>query len=114
MDTIMADERALTLIQEDKHLQFNAYVEQLPDGRVDLSDAHLRSYDLRKFNLSKANLSNAYMRAVDLRGQDLSQCLMNGASLAEAKVSGVAFPVNLSPQEIMMSLQHGTRLRHEV
>lgn len=105
----MADEKALKLIQEDKHLDFNQYVENLEI--VDLAGAHLRSYDLRKFNLSKANLTDAYMRATDLRGLDLRNAMFYGASLAEAKVSGAFFPENIPANEIMMSLQHGTRLR---
>ncbi len=105
----MADQKALNLIQEDKPLEFNNYVESL-GGAVDLTDAHLRSFDLRKYNLSKADMTNAYMRAVDLRGLDLRGAQLNGASLAEAKVSGVFFPANIEPTEIGMSLLHGIRL----
>ena len=35
-----------------------------------------------------------------------------GASLLDAKVSGVYFPDELSPEEIRLSLDHGTRLRY--
>jgi uncharacterized protein YjbI with pentapeptide repeats len=106
----MADPRALALIQEEKFTQFNQLVEA-QGGKVDLSGAHLRSYDLRKCNLRKANLEGAYLRTADLRALDLSEANMDGASLKEAKVSGVSFPRNISAQELMMSLQHGTRLR---
>jgi uncharacterized protein YjbI with pentapeptide repeats len=106
----MADQRALSLIQEEKHDAFNTLV-KATGGRVDLSGAHLRAYDLRKFDLSGADLSGAYLKHADLRGLDLGGANLSGASMREAKVSGVLFPRNLSPQEIMMSLQHGTRLR---
>jgi uncharacterized protein YjbI with pentapeptide repeats len=108
----MPDRRALELLQEERIDQFNALVDAA-NGEVDLTNAHLRAYDLRKCHLSKANLRGAYMRATDLRGVDLSQAKLDGASLKEAKVSGVSFPRNLSAQELMMSFQHGTRLRHD-
>lgn len=106
----MAEERALSLVQEERFMEFNQLVEA-NGGNVDLSGAHLRAYDLKKFNLRKANLTNAYMRTSDLRGVDLSEANLTGASIKEAKVSGVAFPDSLDPSEIMMSLAHGTRLR---
>jgi len=106
----MADEKALALIQEDQLEAFNKYVES-NGGAVDLSNAHLRAYDLRKYRLRKANLTGTYMRATDLRSVDLSEATLDGASIKEAKVSGVLFPRNLSPQEIMLSLVYGTRLR---
>lgn len=108
----MSDRRALELLQEERFEQFNALVDAA-HGEVDLTNAHLRAYDLRKCHLAKANLRGAYMRASDLRGVDLSHAQLEGASIKEAKVSGVAFPRNLPPAEIMMSLQHGTRIRHD-
>lgn len=106
----MADQRALDLVQEERHLEFNNLVEST-GGQVDLSNAHLRGYDLRKFKLGQANLSGAYLRSSDLRGLDLSKANLEGASIREAKVSGVLFPCNLTPEEINLSLVHGTRLR---
>ena len=38
--------------------------------------------------------------------------VMEGASLAHAKISGVYFPVELSADEILMSFNFGTRLRY--
>ena len=109
----MADEEAQRLIQEEKFLDFNNYVEK-HGGAVDLSDAHLRSYDMRKCNLQKANFNNAYLRSSDLRGADLSEATLEGASMKEAKISGVKFPRNYSSNEIMMSIQYGTRLRPDM
>lgn len=106
----MADSRVLTLVQEDRPLDFNRLAEA-SSHPLDLSDAHFRGYDLRKFNLNKANLSGCYFKNADLRGLDLSNANLEGASLKDAKVSGVYFPKNLSPDEIRLSLLHGTRMR---
>ncbi|MEB3286704.1 MAG: pentapeptide repeat-containing protein [Vampirovibrionales bacterium] len=106
----MADQTALTMIQEERFLEFNNYVEKLA-GAVDLTNAHLRGYDLRKCHLKKADLSGAYLRSCDLRSCDLSEATLDGASMKEAKVSGVLFPRGISAQEIQMSLVHGTRIR---
>lgn len=106
----MADPRALALVQEDKPLEFNKLIESL-QGEVDLSGGQFRGYDLRKFNLQRANLSNGYLRNADLRGLDLSQAQLAGASIKDAKISGTLFPHNLSPDEIRLSLEFGTRLR---
>lgn len=106
----MADPQALNLIQEERFLEFNNLMEAT-NGIVDLTGAHLRGYDLRKCKLRRADLSNAYLRSADLRSVDLSEAKLDGASIKEAKVSGALFPRNLSPQEISLSLTHGTRLR---
>jgi hypothetical protein len=43
---------------------------------------------------------------------DLSEAKLDGASMKDAKVSGVMFPRDLPSDEIMMTLAHGTRIRH--
>src|SRR5690349_1897151 len=106
----MSDPRALTLVQEDRPLDFNRIIEA-QGGQVDLSGGQFRGYDLRKFNLQKANLENAYLRNADLRGLDLTQTRMRGASIKDAHVSGTMFPLDIPAQELLLSLEHGTRLR---
>jgi len=106
----MADPRALNLIQEERVLEFNNLVEA-SNGVVDLTGAHLRGYDLRKCKLRQADLTGAYLRSADLRSLDLSEAKLDGASIKEAKVSGTLFPRSLPPDEIGLSLTHGTRLR---
>jgi uncharacterized protein YjbI with pentapeptide repeats len=106
----MADPHALNLIQEEKFLEFNNFVDNA-GGVVDLTGAHLRGYDLRKCKLRKANLSGAYLRSADLRSVDLSEAILDGASMKEARVSGVLFPRDISAPEIQLSLSFGTRLR---
>lgn len=106
----MPDQQALVLLQDEKFDAFNQLVER-NGGAVDLSFAHLRSFDLRKCNLKKANLTGAYMRACDIRSLDLSEAELDGASMKDAKISGVLFPRSISSFEITMSVQHGTRIR---
>jgi len=106
----MADPHALNLIQEERFADFNNLIEA-SGGKVDLTGAHLRGYDLRKCKLHKADLTNAYLRSADLRSCDLSEAKLDGASIKEAKVSGTLFPRNLPPDEIRISLEFGTRLR---
>lgn len=106
----MADPKALALLQEDKPFEFNQLVESR-NGEVDLSSAHFRGYDLRKFHLQQADLSNCYLRNADLRGLDLSQARLAGASIRDAKVSGVLFPASIPATELQLSLAFGTRLR---
>lgn len=78
---------------------------------VDFSGADLRGVDFRQIDLRKVVLRDAYMRGADLRGCDLRQTDLSGASLLNAKISGTYFPHNLSPEEILLSIEHGTRLR---
>lgn len=70
-----------------------------------------RNVDLRGANLSGVDLTDAYFRNANMRGLDLRGCVMEGASIHEAKISGCYFPSNVSADELMMSLQHGTRIR---
>lgn len=78
---------------------------------VDFSFSDLRSVDLRKVDLRKVIIRGAYLKEADLRGQDLRQHDLEGCSLRNAKVGGVYFPDNIRSEEVLMSLQFGTRLR---
>lgn len=79
---------------------------------VHLAGCDLRGLDLRTIHLSGLNLTDAYFRGADLRGIDFQGCCLDGASLADARISGCYFPHDLSAQEILLSVTHGTRLRH--
>ncbi|RBW51070.1 pentapeptide repeat-containing protein [Marinobacter sp. F3R11] len=83
--------------------------------RTDLpSFAHgdFRGLDLRGLDAHGLDLSHAYFRGADLRGIDFSHAIMEGASIAGAKISGCFFPGRLKADEIVMSLNHGTRMRY--
>ena len=81
------------------------------DETVDLAHADLSSVDLRKVDMRKVVLRGSYLKDADLRGQDLRAHDLEGCSLRNAKVGGVYFPDNVRAEEVLMSLQFGTRLR---
>jgi len=76
------------------------------------SGQNLSDMDLTGFDLHNANLSGAYMRGAILGGVDLSKANLHGASLRGARVSGCLFPPEIPAEEIIMSLEKGTRIRH--
>lgn len=80
----------------------------------DLTSTDFRGLDLRKLNAVGLDMSNSYFRQSDLRGVDLSKTKLVGASIHGAKISGVLFPADLAAEEILMSLEHGTRLRYGI
>ncbi len=47
-----------------------------------------------------------------LRGIDFSKAWLEGASLNSARISGAYFPAELTPEEIILSVTHGTRMRY--
>ncbi len=63
-------------------------------------------------NARGLDFSTAYFRNCDLSGIDFRETNLEGASLMDAKVSGVYFPTALSADEIRLSLDYGTRLRY--
>lgn len=71
-----------------------------------------RGLDLRGLDAKGLDLSHAYFRGADLRGIDFGHSNMEGASIAGAKISGCFFPHGLEAEEIVMSLNHGTRMRY--
>ncbi len=97
------------LRQEDVDA-FNANRDSL--GTDHLSGGDYRGRDLRKMNARGLDFSSAYFRNADLSGIDFRETNLEGASLMDAKISGVYFPVELSPEEIRLSVDHGTRLRY--
>lgn len=97
------------LLREGRIDEFNRRVGAGED--CDLTDCDFRSIDLRGWNPAGLDLSGGYFRNADLRGVDLSTCRLDGASFHDARVAGVLFPVTCSADEIIMSVQLGTRVR---
>lgn len=98
------------LIHGENISAFNA---QRPKGaEVNMTDGDFRGLDLRALDAQGINFTNAYFRGTDLRGLDLRDSCLEGASLAHAQISGTYFPVELSADEILMSVNFGTRLRY--
>lgn len=81
-------------------------------GEIDLCSGDFRGLDLRGLDASRVRFTDAYFRGADLRGLDLRESNMEGASLAHAQISGAYFPAELTADEILMSVNFGTRLRY--
>ncbi|TBW49673.1 pentapeptide repeat-containing protein [Marinobacter halodurans] len=84
------------------------------DNYPSFSHGDFRGLDLRGIDVDGLDLSHAYFRGADLRGIDFSNANLEGASIAGAKISGCLFPIALHADEIVMSLNHGTRMRYNI
>ena len=81
--------------------------------KAELVGCDFRHINLRSINAAGLDFSNSYFRQADLRGVDFSNCVsLEGASLHGAKISGALFPSAIRADEILLSLEHGTRLRY--
>ena len=99
------------LLRDGKVAEFNQRAAAgEPAGVAGCDYRHL---NLQGLETSGLDFSNCYFRQTDLRGIDFSNCAtLDGASIHGAKISGVLFPKELSANEILLSLEHGTRLRY--
>ena len=79
----------------------------------DLTGADFRNVDLKGLNADGLDLSNSYFRMSNLRGIDFTNTILQGASIHGAQISGTFFPTTLDANEILLSLEHGTRMRHK-
>jgi uncharacterized protein YjbI with pentapeptide repeats len=98
-------------------LLHNEEIDAFNSQRKVLDTSHLkaknyRGLNLREMDASGLDFSDAYFRGADLRGIDFRNTNLEGASMAEAKISGCYFPKELSSDEIRLSVEHGTRLRY--
>jgi uncharacterized protein YjbI with pentapeptide repeats len=97
------------LLREGKIEEFNARKEA---GEVcNLNGCDFSSMDLRGINADGLDFSDCYFRIADLRGIDFRKTQLTGSTIKRAKISGTYFPANLSAAEILLSLEHGTRIR---
>jgi len=106
--TLIRDSKWAGLLRDGRLEEFNRLAGQTPP---ELANTDLRMLDLRKADLSRADLRGAYLRNADLRGLDLTFAHLEGVSMHDANVAGVFFPANVSAEEILLSLTHGTRIR---
>lgn len=103
------------LYQKLRHDDVAGFNQAIADGQTcDLRGTDLRSLDLRGLDVRGMNLQDCYLRGTDLRGIDFRGCNLDGVSLANAKISGCYFPCELSAAEIRLSVELGTRLRHQM
>ena len=98
------------LLRHERVTEFND--RRAAGEAVDLAHCDFRSLDLRGWNAKGLDLTGAYFRGADLRGVDFTETTMDGVSIATAKISGCKFPLQIPAQEIMLSLQFGTRMRY--
>lgn len=98
------------LLHNEKVRDFNT--QKPKDGPIDLRSGDFRGLDLRQLDAEGVDFTDAYFRGADLRGLDLRHASLEGASIAHAQISGAYFPVELSADEILMSVNFGTRLRY--
>lgn len=107
----MAKEKLVELLLDGKINEFNRLVDDAYDGVADLSYTTLRGVNLRGIQFKHLNLEGAYLRSTDIRGLDLSSANLKHASIKDARISGVLFPDYIDPQELLLSINFGTRLR---
>jgi len=109
MVDIKRTQRPLDLFEENRE-KFNAEVAR---GRIpNFCNQNLSDMDLSGFDLHNANLAGAYLRGAILGGVDLSEANLHGASFRGARISGCLFPPEISAEEIDLSVERGTRIRH--
>jgi uncharacterized protein YjbI with pentapeptide repeats len=98
------------LLRQEDIKSFNEQRDSLDNSN--LKNGDYRGRDLRNMNAAGLDFSNSYFRNADLSGIDFRTTNLEGASLLDAKLSGVYFPAELSAEEIRLSLDTGTRLRY--
>lgn len=106
----LLDTPLYALLHKDDIRGFNQ--ERPENGPIDMRGGDFRGLDLRDLNATGIDFTDAYFRSADLRGLDLRGCSLEGASLAHAQISGACFPPELTADEILMSVNFGTRLRY--
>lgn len=110
VEPIISNDPLYLLLREGKVAEFN---QRVAVGEiVDLRGYDFRHVDLKGLVADRLDFSDCYFRQADLRGVDFSNSIsMQGASIHDAKVSGVYFPSEVSGEEVLLSLEHGTRIR---
>ena len=81
-------------------------------GKPSFSNTDFRSMSLIGLNATGLDFSNTHFLLSDLTDLDLSTCELKGANLKGAKVCGTLFPPEIPAMQIIMSIEHGTRLRY--
>ena len=108
---VISSDPLYLLLRENKVAEFNQRV--AAGEEVNLVGCDFRHVNLTGLNTEGLDLSGCYFRQSDIRGVDFTKCkTMIGASIHAAKISGVFFPDDIRADEILLSLEHGTRLRY--
>ncbi|PHS71570.1 MAG: hypothetical protein COB23_00945 [Methylophaga sp.] len=108
---VISDDPLYRLLREGKVAEFNQRI--LAGETAVLAGCDFRHINLQGINTEGLDFTDSYFRQADLRGVDFSPCKsMEGASIHAAKISGTYFPGEMRAEEILLSLEHGTRLRY--
>lgn len=106
------DDPLYDILRKEDVTAFNAEKLARADNLPSFARGDFRGLDLRGLDAKGLDFRHAYFRGADLRGINFSRTAMEGASIAGAKISGCFFPRRLEASEIVMSLNHGTRMRY--
>jgi uncharacterized protein YjbI with pentapeptide repeats len=107
----ISDDPLYRLLREGKIAEFNQRI--AAGEKTNLTGCDFRHLNLQGLVATGLDFSNSYFRQSDLRGVDFSNCAsLEGASIHAAKISGVYFPKQIRAEEILLSLEHGTRIRY--
>ena len=110
-EPIISDNTLYRLLRDGKVVEFNQRI--AAGEKAELVGCDFRHINLTSINTVGLDFSNSYFRQADLRGVDFSNCLsLEGASIHGAKLSGAFFPSNIRADELLLSLEHGTRIRY--
>lgn len=107
----MLDDPLFQALRNENIEAFNAARKRV-DKVPSFAFCDLRGLDLRGLDADGLDFSSAYFRGADLRGIDFRKANLEGASIAGTKISGCYFPDSLAADELVMSLNHGTRMRY--
>jgi len=107
---VKSDDPLYLLLRDGKIREFNGLYTR--NKTADLTHCDFRHADLRGIDADGIDFSHCYFRQADLRGVDFTNSRLEGASIHAAKISGAYFPKALGPEEINLSLLHGTRMRY--
>lgn len=106
----MNDCRLYQLLRMGEIAEFNK--RRSKGEACELVGTDLSRLDLRGMDASDLDLRDCYFRMSDLRGVDFRSANVEGASFAQANVSGCLFPKQISASELLLALEHGTRVRY--
>jgi len=108
---IISDDPLYRLLRDEDVAEFNQRI--AAGEKADLTGCDFRHVKLTGLITDGLDFTNSYFRQADLRGVDFSNCdSMLGASIHGAKISGAYFPSEIRAEEILLSLEHGTRIRY--
>ncbi len=111
-EPVFSENPLYRLLRDGKLTEFNQRV--AAGEKPELIGCDFRHISLKGINAEGLDFTNSYFRQADLRGVDFSNCeSLEGASLHGAKISGAYFPPELCANEILLSLEHGTRIRYK-